>query len=236
MVLLLDFRLPHLIFSLLVIFSIVGCSVHRHENQIHNLYIVQKGDTLSQIARKFGVSLESLVETNNINNPEKIIAGTLLKIRPSNYSNQMASDKNKYKRISLGLSKKYIGKLSWPCDSKVIISSFGWRGSRFHEGIDIKGEKLSPVFAAHSGKVVFDSDNLRGYGNAIAIKSDGIMTFYGHLERSEVTLGEYVEQGKEIGLIGSTGLSAAPHLHFETRIKDHLGLNVAVDPQSFYKN
>jgi len=74
------------------------------------------------------------------------------------------------------------------------------------------------VGAAAAGRVIF-AGAYGGYGNAVIIDhSGGMSTLYAHLSSITVTYGEIVSAGQTIGLVGSTGLSTGPHLHFEVRI------------------
>jgi murein DD-endopeptidase MepM/ murein hydrolase activator NlpD len=98
----------------------------------------------------------------------------------------------------------------------------------YHSGIDFRAASGTDILAAGAGKVVFAGRN-SGYGNMIDIEhADGIVTRYGHLSRIEVRVGQTVDVGEVIGLVGSTGRSTGPHLHFEVRRNDQ-----AVDPGAF---
>ncbi len=97
-----------------------------------------------------------------------------------------------------------------------ISSYYGMRWGRLHKGVDFNGSYGSPVRAVTSGRVIsagYDG----GYGNLVQIRhSDGIVTAYAHMSRILVR-GGTVEAGETIGLVGSTGNSTGPHLHFEVR-------------------
>jgi murein DD-endopeptidase MepM/ murein hydrolase activator NlpD len=84
-----------------------------------------------------------------------------------------------------------------------------------HNGIDIRGGHGDPVFAADSGTVITSQFNA-SYGNFIVIShGNGVNTLYAHLSTRQVSVGDTVTRGQRIGLIGSTGVSTGPHLHFE---------------------
>ena len=90
---------------------------------------------------------------------------------------------------------------------------------RFHRGIDIAAPTGTPIGAAAEGRVIFSGRN-KGHGNQVVIEHpDGTVTRYGHASQLIVKEGDYVEQGQTIALVGSTGHSTGPHLHFEV-IKD----------------
>jgi murein DD-endopeptidase MepM/ murein hydrolase activator NlpD len=105
----------------------------------------------------------------------------------------------------------------------------------FHTGLDIAAPLDTPVGAAANGVVVLAASsrdatgNLVGYGNYVVIKhADGYETVYAHLDQILATVGEQVRQGQVIGLLGSTGWSTGPHVHFEIRLN-----GTYVDPAPF---
>jgi peptidoglycan hydrolase-like protein with peptidoglycan-binding domain len=105
---------------------------------------------------------------------------------------------------------------------------FGPRGNRFHPGIDYPGPSGTSVFAAASGRVTFAGFSLGGYGNLVTIAhGGGTRTMYAHLSRVGVRVGQYVQSGRRIGRVGSSGNSTGPHLHFEVRVR-----GAAVDPMT----
>ena len=84
-----------------------------------------------------------------------------------------------------------------------------------HTGVDFAAPSGTPIKAAKSGYVTF-SGSKGGYGNAVLINhNDDYSTLYGHASRLLVKEGQYVKQGDVIALVGSTGRSTGPHLHFE---------------------
>ena len=96
---------------------------------------------------------------------------------------------------------------------------FGVRRGRRHQGVDVPLKTGDPIYATFTGKVRM-SKYLGAYGNIIVIRHDnGIETFYAHLSKRNVEVGDWVNAGDVIGLGGSTGRSTGPHLHFETRYK-----------------
>ena len=112
----------------------------------------------------------------------------------------------------------------WPCDGPV-TSGFGMRWGRMHEGIDIACGYGTPVHAAAAGTVIYASW-LGGYGNLVVVDhGNGFATAYAHASAILVSVGQAVEQGDSVTLVGSTGHSTGPHLHFEVRVD-----GVAVDP------
>jgi len=97
---------------------------------------------------------------------------------------------------------------------------FGGRSYEFHSGMDIDGEKGDNVLAPANG-IVTKAGWQGGYGNLIEIDhGNGLTTRYGHLSQGNVQVGETVQRGQLIGLVGSTGRSTGPHLHYELRLND----------------
>jgi murein DD-endopeptidase MepM/ murein hydrolase activator NlpD len=105
---------------------------------------------------------------------------------------------------------------------------FGGRSYEFHGGLDIDGEKGDVVMAPANGRVL-KAGWTGGYGNMLEVDhGNGVTTRYGHLSKIEVQVGETVTRGQEIALVGSTGRSTGPHLHFEVRVN-----NTSVNPRRF---
>jgi hypothetical protein len=107
-------------------------------------------------------------------------------------------------------------RLGWPLRAPV-VSPFGPRGGRFHEGIDLGAPQGARVHASLAGRVVFAGWN-DGFGQLVTIAhTHGVETMYAHLSRIEARVGERVSAGEEIGRVGNTGTTTAAHLHFEVR-------------------
>ncbi len=123
-----------------------------------------------------------------------------------------------------------------------ITSEFGWRthpifgNLNFHQGIDFAAVEGTPVLAVHSGQVAIADWN-GGYGLTVVLEHDSgsSETLYAHLSQILVQPGEIVQVGQVIGLVGSTGYSTGPHLHFEYRELTDRGW-ISVDPSSLLDN
>ncbi len=116
-------------------------------------------------------------------------------------------------------------------DLKRISSYFGYRidpiykVKKYHSGIDFSAPKGTEVFATGDGVVKKIRHSRRGYGNTITIDHGyGYKTFYAHLSKILVKKGQKVKRGEVIGLVGNTGKSTAPHLHYEI-IKNNKKIN-----------
>ena len=112
----------------------------------------------------------------------------------------------------------------WPVNGTV-TSGYGMRWGRLHEGIDIAAATGTPIWAAAAGTVIY-AGWLGGYGNLVVVDhGNGLATAYAHASAILVSVGQSVAQGETVALVGSTGNSSGPHLHFEVRVN-----GTAVDP------
>ena len=125
--------------------------------------------------------------------------------------------------LALRVNPPLIKDVPPPVEQGMITSEFGLRVHpllkvlKQHSGVDIKAAKDSKALSVGSGIVIF-AGNYKGYGNLVVIRhANNISTHYAHLESFNLRVGEVVAQGTEIGTIGNTGNSNAPHLHFEVR-------------------
>jgi murein DD-endopeptidase MepM/ murein hydrolase activator NlpD len=108
-----------------------------------------------------------------------------------------------------------IGTFIWPTTEKY-LSGYDYSPETNHWGIDIAGKLGNPIWASDNGVVVYSGWNDWGYGNVVVIDhGNGWQTLYAHMSVINVACGAYVYQGGTIGLMGSTGHSSGPHLHFE---------------------
>lgn len=102
-----------------------------------------------------------------------------------------------------------------------IISKYGPRGRRNHNGVDIPLKVGEPIYAAFDGKVRYAKYNTGGFGYLVIIRhQNGLETWHGHLTKPNVAVNDYVKAGQVIGFGGNTGRSRGPHLHFEMRYSD----------------
>lgn len=121
-----------------------------------------------------------------------------------------------------------------PADMRMITSGFGYRSdpihgaAAMHPGLDFRGRIGEPIHAAANGKVTFVGTK-SGYGKVVEVShGNGMMTRYAHMSAWRARRGQEVAAGDVIGLIGNTGRSTGPHLHFEVRIHGR-----AVNPRPF---
>ena len=170
-------------------------------------YKVKAGNTIQGISAKYGAAVEDILDANDLDTmtltvgQELFIPGAKL-------------DRDTLRR-AMGESWASPLKSLWRLTSKC-----GWRGDPFtgvkqyHPGLDMACPTGTPIYAALGGKVLQASFS-RIYGNYIIIDhGNGYQTLYGHMSKKISSTGEYVQQGQKIGLVGSTGYSTGPHLHW----------------------
>ncbi|MDI1355727.1 MAG: M23 family metallopeptidase [bacterium] len=122
--------------------------------------------------------------------------------------------------------------------SHAVTSGFGWRTHpiyktmEFHPGMDFTAEQGTPIYATGDGTVEKADALGQGYGNHVIIDHGyGYHTLYGHMSRIAAKAGQKVSRGQLIGYVGSTGLSTAPHIHYEV-----IRNNEKVNPINYYYN
>ena len=123
-------------------------------------------------------------------------------------------------------------KVNWPLADYRYGGIF-FRPDIVHTGVDIPDDEGTPVLAAGPGTVVwagwglfsgYTENEQDPYGQAVAIRHDfgyhdqPLYTIYAHMKEVDVTLGEWVDTGDQLGLVGNTGFTTGPHLHFEVRL------------------
>jgi murein DD-endopeptidase MepM/ murein hydrolase activator NlpD len=126
-----------------------------------------------------------------------------------------------------GVPDHHPGSMRWPLDAYIVSSEFGERWGKTHKGMDMAADVGEPVYAIADGEVIYAGDGLRGYGNVVILRHDlKTSSLYAHNSELKVRQGDQVKQGTLIALLGSTGHSTGPHVHFEIRDGD-----VAVNPR-----
>ena len=184
------------------------------------LYTTREGDTPESIADQYRISLEKIAIVNNI--PDNILADGLQIFLPDARLDWLT-----LQEINGDLFKKPLR--GW----YYVSSRYGWRdnpfsGKRtFHNGIDMACPSGTPIYAAMDGTVIAAtySDT---YGYYVTIRHhSGYQTMYAHMSQILASNGQRVTAGTRIGLVGSTGQSTGPHLHF-TVLKNRSSTNPAL--------
>jgi murein DD-endopeptidase MepM/ murein hydrolase activator NlpD len=190
-------------------------------------YTVKAGDTVEKLAKTYKTTADKItgLEFNRLSPPHTLTAGQKIilvdgtkpvppKPRPIYYPLQIVGTPPKGAPVGSG-------RFMWP------VVGYWSRGfSSYHLGVDIANSIGKPVYAADDGYVMLAGQDTWGYGLQVIIDhGNGYRTRYAHLSKILVKGGQTVKRGEKIGLVGSTGRSTGPHLHFEI-IKN----GVRVDP------
>ncbi len=190
---------------------------------------VLAGQTLSEIALRYGVTVHALAVANGIDNPARIAVGQVLSIP----SAQAGSVSVEYASVGEGLCEDAelrgtgTGYFIRPTSGYVVTQEFlAW-----HPGIDLAQDSGNPVYASDSGTVIYAGWNPAGYGNLVVLDhGNGWRTYYAHLSVILPACGDWVSRGSQLGEVGSTGNSTGPHLHFEM-----LRYGIAVNPSGYIR-
>ena len=169
------------------------------------LYAVGPGDSLSAIASSYGLSLEAILDANDL-------GSEVLEVGDALFLPGARMDPTQYLLA--------IGELfHWPSIGR-FTSGYGMRIHpitgiwHMHTGVDIANAIGTRVTAARSGRVLAVESSV-AYGNMIILDHGlGFRTLYGHLNSFDVRVGQYVDTGQVIGRMGNTGRSTGSHLHF----------------------
>lgn len=171
---------------------------------------VQPGDTLWEIATRYGVELQSMTRANKGTDPGHLQIGQILRVPPT------------VGMVGIGRMVRIAdlqGEFVWPVLAPV-SSPFGPRWGRNHAGIDLAANHGDDIRAARAGRVVL-AGVVSGYGNTVVLQhADGSRTLYAHCSVLRVKSGQSVSKGLVIAQVGSTGISTGPHLHFEIIVND----------------
>lgn len=191
-------------------------------------YRVERGDTLSKIARSSRQSVPSIVRWNNLNNPDSIEVGQVLRVVPPGGASTSGAIRSSGGSASAtprsapapaaadsapSAAPASSISLIWPADGTV-IRRFDGNNSK---GIDISAAAGTPVVAAAAGTVVYAGNGLRGYGNLLILKHNAeYLTAYAHNRALMVKEGQSVTRGEKIAEMGDTDTDRVM-LHFELR-------------------
>lgn len=189
------------------------------------IYTIAKNDTIQKIAETYQADELSILDANPELNPNALTVGKTIFIpngvkpapKPTIQTKPntavairtILSPNTPVPEAATNLDLE--NKLLWPAKSRRINQYFSWR----HTGLDIDGDTGDPAYAPESGKVERAGWS-NGYGyNVIINHGNGIKTLMGHFSKILVKVGDTVERGDVVALIGSTGWSTGPHIHFE---------------------
>jgi murein DD-endopeptidase MepM/ murein hydrolase activator NlpD len=208
----------------LVSVFVLGCRVARApmhpETPAGSWYVVSRGETLDDIARRAGVPAEDILEINGLSRADEVKPGRLIFVLvPERRPGEGAPGPGSVK-VESAAPPSGTGRLRWPLVNVAheVGSPFGVRDGRAHEGIDLPAPTGTPVVAAADGEVVYAGDGIRGYGNLVVLQHPGdLLTVYAHNSAVFVKQGQAVHAGERVAAVGQTGRATGPHLHFEVR-------------------
>lgn len=182
------------------------------------IHKVEEGDNIESIANKYDVPSQAIADFNYILDTSKLVVGTelvvpdakvpqpkIVPIIPSQFIPSVGTDPD-----------PGTGWCMWPTTVRIITQYFSW----YHNGIDIATPwgMSPPLYACSSGVVARAGWDPWGLGLHVVIDhGNGYSSVYGHMDRIDVGYGQEVSRGETIGVMGNTGRSTGPHVHFILR-------------------
>ena len=194
-------------------------------------HVVKSGETLANIATKYKVDARDILAFNEIEDPATIHVGQKLIVPEATPIPvlQPRSARGIVQKPSTPPPGQAVGALSGmivPVNYRRMSQRFTWR----HSGVDLATPTGTAIWASDGGVVVHAGWG-NGYGLYVLIDhGNGLMTRYAHSSKIFVVVGERVAKGQTIALVGSTGNSTGPHLHFETILHGRF-----VDPRTIVR-
>jgi lipoprotein YgeR len=179
-------------------------------------HTVQRGETVSSIADKYGVSAVRIVQDNRLSHPDRIEVGQKLRVAGGRVAGVSVSEPPAVAERAEPPVRKVTGKVeptgrfTWPLRGSIV------RGySPSSRGIAIGASPNETVTAADGGRVVLASDEMRGYGRVVMLDhGNGYTTVYANNAKLLVGEGEAVRQGQPIAKAGSTGRASQGQVEF----------------------
>lgn len=187
------------------------------------LYTVKSGNSLAGIAGKFDIPLEDLLDVNDLSSQTLKVGQQLFIPGAKLESSKLHEALGDMFRIPLAVAYRLTSPFGWRADPFTGVRSF-------HTGIDMACPEGTSIYASMGGKILTAGwSNI--FGNYVIINHpNGYQTLYGHMSKVFAKKGQIVNQGMCIGLVGTTGYSTGPHLHFTVYKNGHL-----VDPRTVLK-
>ena len=209
-----------LISTIAVLAACAGNNTSSNRAVPDGYYKVRPGDTLTQIAKRYGQNVNTLVAWNNLPNASQIEVGQVLRVRRHVAPRSTAPQQRQTTTVT-PINRL---NLQWPTDnaSFSIIQRYNGTTSK---GIDIAGTQGQQIRSAAAGTVIYVGEEVRGYGKLILIShNDYTITAYAHNDTLLVQKDQKVQAGQVIATMGSSD-SDSVKLHFEVRLNGK-----AVDP------
>ena len=179
------------------------------------MHVVAAGETVWDLARQSGLTVEEIVEVNGLRSADEIAEGQELFL-PAGGAPAIDAPVSAERVEPTAPPALGDAPLAWPVDG-VVLRAFA-SGQRAYYGLLIAAPAGSAVRAAGAGKVAFVGDQHTALGLLVIVQhDDGLVSVYGHLERAEVATGQSVVRGQAIGVIGTSGGAESPRLHYQLR-------------------
>ncbi len=211
-----DGRAASALLALVLVLTLAGCARHSSRPPVSTSpavtapraaggeHIVQRGDTLASIGRRYGIDYLALARLNGIGPPYAIHPGQRLRLPGATSATPAAPVAPP-------------GGWIWPTVGTTLRGYSAAHGG--NKGLDIAGQIGQPVRAAAAGTVVYAGNGLRQYGNLVIVKhNEDYLSAYGHLQKITVAEGSAVATGQTIASMGSPG-DGPGVLHFEIRYR-----------------
>ena len=171
------------------------------------IYTVKKGDSLSSLTEKYKISMEQLLDVNELTSDTLTAGQQLFLPGAAMDATSLRNAMGELFRLPISAQFRWTSPYGYRIDPISGVKSF-------HTGTDMACPTGTPILAAMSGKVV-KTGQTRVYGNYVILDhGNGYQTVYMHMSKIIASTGQWVSQGTRIGLVGSTGYSTGPHLHF----------------------
>lgn len=175
-------------------------------------HTLQRGETVWDLSRRYGISMDAILVANNITDPNRLALGQKLVIPGVTVSPLPAQPSREVVVASRSVPRS--ADFIWP-STGYISSGYGPRWGRFHYAIDIADVTGTPIVAIASG-IVTEVGWRHSYGYMVRIDHrNGWESVYGHASRLHVKSGNTVMAGQQIADIGETGNATGPHVHLE---------------------
>ncbi len=196
-----------------------SCTTVRHpgapatsEPPAGTFHTMRPGETLWDLSRQSGLSVDEIAEVNGIPSADDVAAGQRIFLPAGAMSE--AAGSAPAERAEPEAPPAGPAALSWPVDG-VVLRDFK---AGAYDGVLVAAPAGTPVTAAAAGAVVFTGDQHTSYGLLVVVKHAGdLTTVYGDLGGVDVAVGDTVQAGQKLGVVGTSGGQETPRLHFQVR-------------------
>jgi murein DD-endopeptidase MepM/ murein hydrolase activator NlpD len=182
---------------------------------------IRADETLAGLARLYRVPSEDIEEINGLRRRDPLPIGAKIFVpgaQDPHTPQASPPSTQETSAVAAGGANGAFAEYVWPVPGGKVISAYGLRGKRPHEGTDIGAPEGTAVLAAAAGMVIYAGSGVRGYGSLILLRHDnGMVTVYAHNRKNLVGEKTRVRQGQVIAEVGHTGNATTSHLHFEIR-------------------